>query len=88
MFETQRAAIDNHIKDFSWRPDIWFDDDYLELIYEWIDTDRNKYAVLQIDSTDTYIYCFLINGEFESGAMPCPTYDIFPDDLRDYLNGN
>ena len=73
--------------DVDWKPDIWWDEDYCELSFEWIDQDLNLHAVVTLDGDGRYGYCYKVGDKFVAGKEFDPLVSRFPDDLRVYLNG-
>jgi hypothetical protein len=87
--DVDRYHFEKHLVGLQWQPqpDIWWDDDYFEIGYEWISKDRTRHAVVTIDGTyGRYRYCYLIGDKFVAGKQFDPLCSEFPDDLREYLN--
>jgi hypothetical protein len=75
-----------HLIDIDWKPDIWWDEDYLEIGIEWISENRSRHAVVTLDGDGGYSYCLLgEDGWFHTGNEFNPPVSRFADDLREYL---
>lgn len=70
-----------------WKPEMWWDEDYCELSFEWIDNEKNLHAVVTLDGDGRYNYWYLKGKNFIKGDEFMPLVSRFPDDLKEYLNG-
>jgi hypothetical protein len=85
--DVERYHFEKHLVGLDWQPNVWWDEDYLEIIYEWISKDRTRHVVVTLDGTDgRYRYCYLLGGLFVTGREFDPLVTHFPNDLREYLN--